>query len=300
MAKRQSTTETRNVVRLDGEGKTHAEGKHLTPLCNLKGNEKHSWVSTSEAVDCIRCVNLAEKQRDARERLEYNTRVSEANEPGSQHLHPMEDAQNETPAYFQEPKHGTPVPRAEFTSEGVKPLPAEVPVIAENGETVTVPVDYDNPSAGRRELDASKGERVISEDTYTVRVSPEMDMRRERARAEYVDAFAMEAPKTAEAVQALIRKLQSLHNGMTGATESEGFSVTYHEPKNGPALEDVEIPALPQGVNANTWEMAFTANTESARAYWTRKANAQRAEFLEMQEAMEESRKAVELDTPPF
>lgn len=285
MAKRQSTTETRNVVRLDGEGKTHAEGKHLTPLCNLKGNEKHSWVSTSEAVDCIRCVNLAEKQRDARERLEYVANVRDTQD--------MDFSQGE-------PKNGTPVPRAEFTSEGVKPLPAVEPVKDSQGETVTVPVDYDNPSAGRRELDASKGERVISEDTYTVRVSPEMDMRRERARAEYVDAFAMEAPKTAEAVQALIRKLQSLHNGMTGATESEGFSVTYHEPKNGPALEDVEIPALPQGVNANTWEMAFTANTESARAYWTRKANAQRAEFLEMQEAMEESRKAVELDTPPF
>lgn len=285
MAKRQSTTETRNVVRLDGEGKTHAEGKHLTPLCNLKGNENHTWVSTSEAVDCIRCVKLSEKQSDARERLEYVANVRDTQD--------MDFSQGE-------PKNGTPVPRAEFTNEGVKPLPAEVPVIAENGETVTVPVDYDNPSAGRRELDASKGERVISEDTYTVRVSPEMDMRRERARAEYVDAFAMEAPKTAEAVQALIRKLQSLHNGMTGATESEGFSVTYHEPKNGPALEDVEIPALPQGVNANTWEMAFTANTESARAYWTRKANAQRAEFLEMQEAMEESRKAVELDTPPF
>ena len=285
MDKRQSTTETRNVVRLDGEGKTHAEGKHLTPLCNLKGNEKHSWVSTSEAVDCIRCVNLAEKQRDARERLEYVANVRDTQD--------MDFSQGE-------PKNGTPVPRAEFTSEGVKPLPAVEPVKDSQGETVTVPVDYDNPSAGRRELDASKGERVISEDTYTVRVSPEMDMRRERARAEYVDAFAMEAPKTAEAVQALIRKLQSLHNGMTGATESEGFSVTYHEPKNGPALEDVEIPALPQGVNANTWEMAFTANTESARAYWTRKANAQRAEFLEMQEAMEESRKAVELDTPPF
>ncbi len=283
MAKRQTNT-PRNVQRIDGEGKTHAEGKHLTPLCNLKGNENHTWVSTDDSVDCARCVKLSEKQSEARERLEYEANVRDTQD--------MDFSQGEG-------KHGTPVPRAEFTSEGVKPIPAVEPVKDSQGETITVPVDYDNPTAGRRELDASKGERLIAEDTYIVRVSPEMEAKRERARAEYVRAFEAEAPKTAEAVQALIRRLQTLHNTMTDESQGEGFSVTYHEPKNGDC-PDVEIPALPEGVSENVWELAFTANTESARNYWTRKADAERKAFLEFQEAMEESRKAVELDTPPF
>lgn len=283
MAKRQTNT-PRNVQRIDGEGKTHAEGKHLTPLCNLKGNENHTWVSTDDSVDCARCVKLSEKQSEARERLKYEANVRDTQD--------MDFSQGEG-------KHGTPVPRAEFTSEGVKPIPAVEPVKDSQGETITVPVDYDNPTAGRRELDASKGERLIAEDTYIVRVSPEMEAKRERARAEYVRAFEAEAPKTAEAVQALIRRLQTLHNTMTDESQGEGFSVTYHEPKNGDC-PDVEIPALPEGVSENVWELAFTANTESARNYWTRKADAERKAFLEFQEAMEESRKAVELDTPPF
>lgn len=286
MAKRQNNT-PRNVVRADGEGKVHGEGKHLTPLCNLKGNENHSWGATDEPMDCARCIKLSEKQSEARERLEYATNVRDTQD--------MDFSQGE-------PKNGTPVPRAEFTSEGVKPLPAVEPVKDSQGETVTVPVDYNNPTAGRRELDASKGERLIAEDTYRVKVtvpSDDFEAKRERARAEYVRAFEAEAPKTAEAVRALIRRLQTLHNTMTDESQGEGFSVTYHEPKNGDC-PDVEIPAMPEGVSENVWELAFTANTASARNYWTRKADAERKAFLEMQEAMEESRKAVELDTPPF
>ncbi len=281
MAKRQSTTEARNVVRLDGEGKTHGEGRStLTPLCGLRNHENHTWVATSDAMDCARCITLDNKRAGERERLEYNTRVSEANEPGSQHAHPMEDAR--------------PV------------VPAETPVIAENGETVTVPVDYDDASKGRRELDASTGERLISEDTYRVRVSPE---RRESARAEYVQAFSMEAPKTAEAVQALIRKLQRLHNGMTGESETEGFTVAFHEPKNG-ECPDVEIPALPQGVNANTWELAHTGNTESARRYHMARAKEQEEAFFTCSHCGESNQYTMcpcisvgdspELETPPF
>lgn len=285
MAKRQSNNTPENVVRIDGEGKVHANGGKITPACKLRGHSDHTWVTTDEPMDCARCIKSEERKRDERERLEYATRVSESTEPGAQHRHPMEDA------------HGTPVPRAEFTSEGVKVLPAETPVKAQNGDTVTIPVDYDNPSAGRRELDASKGERLISEDTYRVRMLPESE--RESARAAYVNAFASEAPKTAEAVQALIRKLQSIHNGMTGENDTEGFSVTLHEPKNGEALT-VPIPPLPAGVNENTWELAHQGNTEGARRYHMRQAKAQEAAYVEHMEAMEESRKAVENDTPPF
>lgn len=283
MATRTNTTQT-NVTRIDGEGKTHAEGKRLTPLCNLKGNENHTWVSTPDAVDCARCVKLSEKQSDARERLEYAANVRDTQD--------MDFSQGE-------PKNGTPVPRAEFTSEGVKVLPAVEPVKDAEGESITVPVDYDDASKGRRELDASKGERVLGEDTYTVRVSPEMEARRERGREDYVNAFAAEAPKTAEAVQALIRKLQSLHNNMTGESEGEGFSVTLHEPKNGECPGN-EIPALPAGVHPHTWEHAHDGNTEASRRYYMRQAKREMQEYADAQEAMEESRKAVELDTPPF
>lgn len=280
MAKRQNNT-PENVVRIDGEGKVHGFSAGIVPLCKFRGHDAHTWVTTDEAVTCGRCVNLASKREDARKRLEYATRVAESQEDGAQHVHPMEDAR---PV---EPKNGTPVPRAEFTSEGVKILPAVTPVVAQDDSTVTVPVDYNNPTAGRRELDASKGERVLSEDTYRVRTRTPMDALRE------------DAPLTAEAVQAMINKLRSLPV-MQGVTESEGFSVTYHEPKNGPALEGVDIPALPAGVNANTWELAYTANTESARNYWKRKAIQEERAHRDYVEVMEESRKAVENDAPPF
>lgn len=268
MAKRQNNDNTpQNVVRIDGEGKVHGNGGSITPLCKFRGHGDHTWVTTEEAVTCGRCVNLQAKRDEARARLEYATRAAETQD--------------------------------EVLSQAPAILPAVEPVkvchacnadlgdcTCGKGETVTVPVDYDNPSAGRRELDASKGERVISEDTYRVRTRTPLE------------ALKEDAPLTAEAVQAMIRKLQSLPV-MQDATAAEGFSVTFHEPKNGPAL-DCEIPALPEGVSPNVWELAHTANTESARAYWTRKAEAERTAFLDAQEAMEESRKAVELDTPPF
>ncbi|WPH58155.1 hypothetical protein SEA_ALONE_205 [Streptomyces phage Alone3] len=282
MAKRQSNENPLNVVRIDGEGKVHGNGGSITPLCKFRGHGDHTWVTTDEAVSCGRCVNLINKREESRKRLEYAANMRDTQD--------MDFSQGE-------PKNGTPVPRAEFTSEGVKVLPAVEPVTDSQGATVTVPVDYDNPSAGRRELDASKGERVIGETTF--RESAESIARRERARDEYMRATRAEAPQSAEAVQALIRRLQTLHSTMTDGGESEEFSVTFHEPKNGPALER-EIPALPEGVSPNVWELAFTANTESAREYWTRKAKEERTAFLDAQEAMEESRKAVELDTPPF
>lgn len=262
MAKRQSTTDTpENVVRIDGEGKVHENGGGITPLCKFRGHGDHTWVTTDEAVDCGLCITRGAKRRAARERLEYNTRVSESTEPGAQHRHPMTDAQGE-------PKNGT-------------PLPAVTPVKAENGETVTVPVDYDNPTAGRRELDASKGERVLSEG----------DM------MEIIRSLRADAPKTAEAVEALRDRLISAAELM--ATTAPAFTVEIHAPKNGEAL-DVPIPPLPAGVHPHTWELAYQGNTEGARNYHMRQAKAQERAHIEHMEAMEESRKAVENDTPPF
>lgn len=256
MAKRQSTTQ--NVVRIDGEGKVHGNGGKITPACKLRGHGDHTWIETDENVNCQRCINIEARKAEERNRLEYAANVRDTQDDVY--------SQGDPNAY----------------SEGAL---RDLDIMAK-GEPVTVPVDYDNPSAGRRELDASKGERVISEDTYRVRTRTPLESLKE------------DAPLTAEAVQAMIRKLQSLPV-MQDARESEGFSVTFHEPKNGPALE-CEIPALPAGVSPNVWELAHTANTKSARAYWTRKADAERTAFLDAQEAMEESRKAVDNDTPPF
>lgn len=265
MAKRQNNT-PENVVRIDGEGKVHGFSAGIVPLCKFRGHNAHTWVTTDDAVTCGRCINLASKREEARKRLEYAADVRDTQD--------MDFSQRE-------PKNGVPVPRAEFTSEGVKILPAVTPVKGENGETVTVPVDYDNPTAERRELDASKGERVISEG----------DM------MEIIRSLRADAPKTAEAVEALREKIISAAELM--ATTTPAFTVTLHEPKNGEALT-VPIPPIPAGVHPHTWELAFQANTESARNYWKRKASQEESDYAEHNEAMAESRKAVENDTPPF
>jgi hypothetical protein len=269
MAKRQSNT-PRNITRIDGEGKVHAEGKSLTPLCNLKGNENHSWVATDELVDCARCVKLSEKKSDERERLEYATRVSESQEDGAQHVHPMEDARPEEPFYSPEALRDLDV-----MAKGEPPvIPAETPVVAESGETVTVPVDYDDESKGRRELDASKGERIISEDDMTALLK--------RVRARLADEKPLNPDQWAEVVT---------------QTVFDDFSVTLHEPKNGSALES-EIPPLPAGVHPHTWELAHQGNTEGARNYHMRQAKAQEAEYLAHNE--ENGYDVLELEKPPF
>lgn len=270
MAKRQTSNTPENVVRIDGEGKVHAFSAGIVPLCKFRGHDSHTWVTTDEAVSCGRCTNLASKREDARKRLEYATRAAES----------QDEVMSQAPEH-REPRKGTPVPRAEFTSEGVKPLPAVEPIQGANGETVTVPVDYDNPTAGRRELDASKGERVLSEG----------DM------MEIIKSLRADAPRTAEAVEALRDKLISAAELMVSTAPA--FTVELHEPKNGPAL-DVPIPPLPAGVHPHTWELAHQGNTEGARRYHMRQAKAQERAHAEHIEAMAESRKAVENDTPPF
>lgn len=296
MAKRQSNDNTpQNVIRLDGEGKVHGNGGKITPACKLRGHGDHTWVTTDESVNCQRCINIESRKAEERNRLEYAANVRD-----TQDMDFSQGARDDLDVMAKgEPKNGTPVPRAEFTREGVKPLPAVTPVMDSEGEPITVPVDYDNPSAGRRELDASKGERVLSESTYRQRESVEHAAKRENERMEYVrrvEALRQSGNMSPESIHALIRELQGM---VSEAPETEGFSVTFHEPKNGPALE-CEIPPIPAGVNPNTWELAHQGNTEGARRFHMRQAEAQEAAYREHVEAMEESRKAVENDTPPF
>jgi len=145
-------------------------------------------------------------------------------------------------------------------------IPAVTPVIAENGETVTIPVDFDNPEAGRRELDASKGERVISEDTFKV-----------------------SAPKTEKAIQELADKLAELSpkplpviDGLDQFIDDETGDMVYESRivKSGLALDEPsEIPPTPEGVNRNTWLAAHDAITQSARDWYMARAKAQEEEF---------------------
>lgn len=106
---------------------------------------------------------------------------------------------------------------------------AQQPVKAADGTNVTVPVSED--SEERRELDASKGERLISEDLMS------------------------------DVIQNLME---------------ETWIPTFDESKITEDFEAPEmLPAIPVGVSENTWFMAHCANTESARAWWSAKADAQ-------------------------
>lgn len=113
----------------------------------------------------------------------------------------------------------------DFGKVAEAPKPAVTPVVAADGTNVTVPVDFNDPSKGRRELDADKGEKLIGEDTYTMTWTP-----------------------------------------------------TFSEPKNEPYEGPEILPAVPAGVNENTWFMAYRADTETARAWWMARAEAQMME----------------------
>jgi hypothetical protein len=176
-------------------------------------------------------VLLVEAPKDeARERLEYATRVAESQEPGAQHLHPMPEARP------QDIKEGV-----QRIMDKVKPEhKAETPVIAADGTAVTVPVDPENdPQGARRELDASKGKRLIAEDVIKVKTAP----------------------------QTLANKLKAMHDD----TEHDS-SIDKH----GLALEAPDsVPAVPEGVNSNVWHLAHSAVTQTARDWWAEKAERQ-------------------------
>lgn len=148
----------------------------------------------------------AEKDAEARARLAYAANVAESQDGDMQHATP-------------------------------RVIPAETPVKAEDGSTVTIPVDFDDPSKGRRELDAAKGERVISEETITVKVTPKPE------RLPEIDG------------------LDQFIDAETGDMVYESRIV-----KMGLALPEPDsIPQRPEGVNPNMWDHAHTAITQQGR-----------------------------------
>lgn len=184
------------------------------------------WISqenvTAENAEdiAVNALNGFEPKSDARKRLEYAVKVAESQDG----------------VMSQAPEHsGKPVE------------PAKVPVIAADGTAVTVPVDPENdPKGPRRELDASKGERLISEETITVKATPKPD------RLPEIDG------------------LGQFIDDETGDMVYESRIV-----KMGLALPEPDsIPERPEGVHPNTWDMAHTAITQSARDYWKAKADA--------------------------
>lgn len=87
-------------------------------------------------------AQIAADKEAARERTEYGARVAES----------QDAVMSQIP---------TEVAHAIATERAVK---AVTPVVAADGTNVTIPVDFNDPSKGRRELDASQGERLIGED----------------------------------------------------------------------------------------------------------------------------------------
>ena len=183
------------------------------------------WISREDVTEenaediAVNALNGFEPKSDARKRLEYAVKVAESQDMD----------------YSQSPEHSGSV------------VKAETPVIAADGTPITVPVDFDDPSKGRRELDASKGERLISEETITVKATPKPE------RLPEIDG------------------LDQFIDDETGDMVYESRIV-----KSGIALDEPEsVPPLPDGVNANVWDLAHTAITQSARDYWMRQVKAQ-------------------------
>lgn len=134
---------------------------------------------------------------------------------------------------------------------------AAQPVKCADGKNVTVPVNFDNPDAGRRELDAAKGERVIGEDMLSTLV----------AGLKSVDSTPA-AP---------VESSQNNDKGdtVTGWTNTEHPSKLTPEHDSNQYMEPTEnIPAPPEGVNGNMWELAYTAPTRAARIFWFDKCRA--------------------------
>ena len=246
---------------LEDAGKVTSDGRWLTSVWFLGKAKEAIPAPVAETAKPKRKRRTKAEMQAAREeaanRTRYAANVAESQDGDMQHATPrVVDAS--TPVE---------VAHAIATDNAIK---AVTPVIAENGETVTVPVDFDNPSAGRRELDASQGERVLGED----------DMR------------------------AMILQLQRENAALKAKRESEtqeASTLVFHEPKNGPCPGN-EIPPVPAGVHPHTWELAHDANTETARDYYMRQVEAQIAEHEETAIAEEHMREilANQDDTPPF
>lgn len=245
-----SPTEVFNTLnKLEDAGKVSGKGRGLTSSWWIGAPAKETPKTPAETDKPKRKrrtkAEMEAARQEAAKRTAYAANVAESQDGDMQHA---------TPRVITPPV-----------------VPAETPVIAANGETVTVAVDENDPSAGRRELDASKGEKIIAED----------DMR------------AM--------ILALKRENAELKAKQSAETPSVTSELVFHEPKNGPCPGN-DIPPVPAGVHPHTWELAHDANTETARAYYMRQVEAQIAEHEETAIAEEHMAEilANQDDTPPF
>jgi len=246
-----SDTEVFNALgELEEKGKVSGKGRGLTSVWWLGSAAETPAPTPAERVKRKRRTKaeMEAARAEERKRLEYAVRAAET--------------QDEVMSQASDVIERTMDPVEEIV------IPAETPVVAENGEKVTVPVDYDDESKGRRELDASRGERIISEDDMTALLK--------RVRARLADEKPLSPDQWAEVVT---------------QTVCDDFGVTLHEPKNGDC-PDNEIPPLPEGVHPHTWELAHDGNTQGARDYHMRAAERQMEEYKRVQEGM--------MDVPPF
>jgi hypothetical protein len=79
-----------------------------------------------------------------------------------------------------------------------------------------------------------------------------------------------------EPVKAAPERLPEI-DGLDQFTDAETGDMVYESriSKLGLALDEPEsVPPCPQGVNPNVWDLAHSANTQSARDYWTRQVEA--------------------------
>lgn len=128
------------------------------------------------------------------------------------------------------------------------PAPAMTPIPDSTGKNVTVPVDFDNPEKGRRELDASQGERVISEDNMRELINR--------------NSTPSESENTmTEITCSWINDGGESH--MTPYVEGEPI-----HPGHTLLPEPLTMDAPPEGVTPNFWELYKAANTVKARAFW--------------------------------
>ena len=138
--------------------------------------------------------------------------------------------------------------------ESKTPAPAVEPVKAADGTNVTVPVSED--STERRELDASKGERLISEDVV------------KDGKFIPIESEPFDLPKYIDSLRV---------QRENGSQDKENWT----------ELDDVDVPAVPDGVNANQWFHAFNSqgvtekDTYSARLFWAEYVSKQIADRAE-------------------
>lgn len=133
-----------------------------------------------------------------------------------------------------------------LTGESV-PAPvvrAEKSIKAQNGQTVTVPVK--EGSSERQVPDAAKGERVVSEDS--------------------INNLIREVQKNMNNAAAIVAEPDSWENDVpeTHMVDYDSENVTGHMILPEPEF----IPAPPEGVTPNFWELAHTALTRPARMHW--------------------------------